>query len=210
MHQREPRETDWMHFLRILGLSKPKSKGHVKLFGPNKLEFKKQNPFLQSAPRYLPSNPDPPDCNKEVPKTRALWSAPEFSRPPQSCAVAIALSNNGGCTSNWPDFVGIVLLLLINLVIGFYKERGAANANKALMDLLASKAKVRHNGKWSGIEFTNFVPGDTFAFKIDFVPTYYCLARVIDAQINQTTHKQFFSCLKRRPVSSAFCEYTLN
>ncbi|KAF8760051.1 Cation transporter/ATPase, N-terminus [Rhizoctonia solani] len=107
--------------------------------------------WLLSAALWSVCNPDPPDCNKEVPKTGALWSAPEFSRPPQSCAVAIALSNNGGCTSNWPDFVGIVLLLLINLVIGFYKERGAANANEALMDLLASKAKVRHNGAvdWS-------------------------------------------------------------
>jgi magnesium-transporting ATPase (P-type) len=52
---------------------------------------------------------------------------------------------------DWEDFVGIVLLLLINSAIGFYEERNAGNAVKALMDSLAPKAKVRRNGSWSEV-----------------------------------------------------------
>jgi len=48
--------------------------------------------------------------------------------------VAIALSNGGGKPPDWPDFVGIVLLLLTNSAIGFYEARNAGNAVKALMD----------------------------------------------------------------------------
>ena len=72
--------------------------------------------------------------------------------------VAIALSNGGGKPPNWPDFVGIVLLLLINSTIGFYEERNAGNAVKALMDSLAPKAKVKRDGQWKEIESADLVP----------------------------------------------------
>ena len=36
--------------------------------------------------------------------------------------VAIALSDGGGCVPKWGDFVGIILLLLTDLAIGFYEE----------------------------------------------------------------------------------------
>ena len=62
--------------------------------------------------------------------------------------VAIALSNGEHRPPDWQDFVGIVTLLLINSAIGFYEERNAGNAVKALMDSLAPKAKVKRNGKW--------------------------------------------------------------
>ncbi|KAJ7805570.1 hypothetical protein B0H14DRAFT_1594167 [Mycena olivaceomarginata] len=48
--------------------------------------------------------------------------------------VAIAFSNGEGRAPDWEDFVGIALLLFINSAIGFYEERGAGNAVKALMD----------------------------------------------------------------------------
>ena len=59
-----------------------------------------------------------------------------------AAAVAIILSNGQGTPPDWPDFVGIVLLLFINSSIGFYEERNAGNTVKALMDSLAPKAKV--------------------------------------------------------------------
>ncbi|KIJ24485.1 hypothetical protein M422DRAFT_785858 [Sphaerobolus stellatus SS14] len=43
---------------------------------------------------------------------------------------------------DWEDFVGIVALLFINSAIGFYEERNAGNAVKALMDSLAPKARI--------------------------------------------------------------------
>ena len=44
-------------------------------------------------------------------------------------------------------FVGIILLLFINSVIGFYGERDAGDAVKALMGSLSPKGHVRHDGK---------------------------------------------------------------
>ena len=100
--------------------------------------------------------------------------------------VAIALSNGGGSPPDWQDFVGIVLLLLINSSIGFYEERGAGNAVKALMDSLAPKAKVRRDGSWMEIESANLVPGDMISFKIgDIVPADCRLTEAIDISIDQ-------------------------
>ncbi|CAF1478081.1 unnamed protein product [Didymodactylos carnosus] len=56
--------------------------------------------------------------------------------------VAIALSNGGGQPPDWEDFVGIILLLLANSIIGFYEQRNAGNAVKELMKTLAPTAKV--------------------------------------------------------------------
>ena len=100
--------------------------------------------------------------------------------------VAIALSNGGGRGPDWEDFVGIVLLLLINSAIGFYEERGAGNAVKALMDSLAPKAKVKRNGSWLEIESAELVPGDMISFKIgDVVPGDCRLTEAINVSIDQ-------------------------
>jgi len=74
--------------------------------------------------------------------------------------VAIALSNGQGRPPDWQDFVGIVLLLLINSTIGFVEERNAGNAVKALMDSLAPKARVKRGGAWKEIEVSFFAGGD--------------------------------------------------
>lgn len=72
--------------------------------------------------------------------------------------VAIALSNGQGRPPDWQDFVGIVLLLLINSTIGFVEERNAGNAVKALMDSLAPKARVKRGGAWKEIEVGRMSP----------------------------------------------------
>lgn len=48
-----------------------------------------------------------------------------------------------GKPTDWPDFVGIVVLLLINSTISFIEENNAGNAAAALMASLAPKTKVR-------------------------------------------------------------------
>ncbi|KAF8761374.1 plasma membrane H -transporting ATPase [Rhizoctonia solani] len=147
------------------GLSESESKRRIELFGPNKLESKEQNPFLQ----FL----------------GFMWNPLSWVME-GAALVAIALSNGGGRAPDWPDFVGIVLLLLINSAIGFYEERGAGNAVKALMDSLAPKAKVRRDGKWSEIESADLVPGDMVAFKIgDVVPADCRLTEAINVSIDQ-------------------------
>lgn len=87
---------------------------------------------------------------------------------------------------DWQDFVGIVLLLLINSSIGFYEEHNAGNAVKALMDSLAPKARVRRDGAWGEIESATLVPGDFIAFKIgDIVPADCRLTEAINVSIDQ-------------------------
>jgi len=100
--------------------------------------------------------------------------------------VAIALSNGNGQPPDWEDFIGIVLLLFVNSAIGFYEERNAGNAVKALMDSLAPKAKVKRNGTWSEIESADLVPGDMISFKIgDIVPADCRLTEAINVSIDQ-------------------------
>ena len=94
--------------------------------------------------------------------------------------VAIALSNGGDEPPDWPDFVGILLLLLINATIGYIEKYRAGNAVKALMESLAPECRVkRNNGSWSTIEATQLVPGDIIAIKLgNVVPAD---ARIISA-----------------------------
>lgn len=47
-----------------------------------------------------------------------------------------------GKPTDWPDFVGIVVLLFINSTISFIEENNAGNAAAALMASLAPKTKV--------------------------------------------------------------------
>ena len=100
--------------------------------------------------------------------------------------VAIVLSNGDGQPPDWEDFIGIVLLLFINSTIGFFEERNAGNAVKALMDSLAPKAKVRRNGTWTEIDSAGLVPGDMISFKIgDIVPADCRLTESINVSIDQ-------------------------
>ena len=47
-----------------------------------------------------------------------------------------------GKPPDWQDFLGIVVLLLINSTISFYEENNAGNAAATLMAGLALKTKV--------------------------------------------------------------------
>jgi len=85
--------------------------------------------------------------------------------------VAIALANGGGRPPDWEDFVGILLLLLANSIIGFIEQHNAGNAVKALMKSLAPEAKVKRNNQWKVIDAAELVPGDIISIKLgDIIP----------------------------------------
>lgn len=85
--------------------------------------------------------------------------------------VAIALSNGDNRPPDYPDFIGIVILLFANATIGFLEERQAGNAVKALMDALAPECKVRRDGQWKTLEACELVPGDIISIKLgDVIP----------------------------------------
>ncbi|KAI6000304.1 hypothetical protein F5J12DRAFT_845193 [Pisolithus orientalis] len=147
------------------GLSTDEAQRRLDIFGPNKLEQEEQNAILQ----FL----------------SFMWNPLSWVME-GAALVAIALSNGGGLPPDWEDFVGIILLLIINSTIGFYEERNAGNAVKALMDSLAPKAKVKRNGQWQEIESANLVPGDMISFKIgDIVPADCRLTESINVSIDQ-------------------------
>ena len=56
---------------------------------------------------------------------------------------------------HWPDFTIILILLLSNVIVGFWEEHQAGNAIEALKAKLAIKARVRRD---SVLRF-NHLPG---------------------------------------------------
>ncbi|GKD59457.1 ATPase 8-like protein, partial [Tanacetum coccineum] len=98
------------------------------IFGPNKLEEKKENKLL----KFL----------------GFMWNP--LSWVMEAAAImAIVLANEGGKPPDWQDFVGITtLLLIINSTISFIEENNVGNAAEALMVGLAPKTKVIRDGKW--------------------------------------------------------------
>jgi H+-transporting ATPase len=165
------------------GLTSEEAHRRLEIFGPNKLEHEEQNPFLQVHILNLSALAVP---------AKILFQFLSFMWNPLSwvmeaaALVAIVLSNGEHRAPDWQDFVGIVTLLLINSSIGFYEERNAGNAVKALMDSLAPKAKVKRDGNWKEVESAELVPGDMISFKIgDIVPADCRLTEAVNVSIDQ-------------------------
>ena len=132
------------------GLTSAEGEKRLQIFGLNKLEEKSESKFL----KFL----------------GFMWNP--LSWVMEAAAImAIALANGGGKPADWQDFVGIVVLLIINSTISFVEENNAGNAAAALMAGLAPKTKVLRDGKWSEQEAAILVPGDLISIKLgDIVP----------------------------------------
>ncbi|CAI0376445.1 unnamed protein product [Linum tenue] len=132
------------------GLTGDEGANRLQVFGPNKLEEKKESKFL----KFL----------------GFMWNP--LSWVMEAAAImALALANGGGRPPDWQDFVGIVTLLFINSTISFVEENNAGNAAAALMAGLAPKTKVLRDGRWTEQEAAILVPGDIISIKLgDIVP----------------------------------------
>ncbi|WRX33007.1 Cation-transporting P-type ATPase [Theobroma cacao] len=103
------------------GLTTEEGANRLQVFGPNKLEEKKESKFL----KFL----------------GFMWNP--LSWVMEAAAImAIALANGDGRPPDWQDFVGIIVLLFINSTISFIEENNAGNAAAALMANLAPKTKI--------------------------------------------------------------------
>ncbi|TKY73078.1 ATPase 8 [Spatholobus suberectus] len=132
------------------GLTSAEGEKRLQIFGPNKLEEKKESKLL----KFL----------------GFMWNPLSWV---MECAaiMAIVLANGGGKPPDWQDFTGIVVLLIINSTISFIEENNAGNAAAALMAGLAPKTKVLRDGKWGEEEAAILVPGDVISIKLgDIVP----------------------------------------
>ncbi|PKU64560.1 plasma membrane ATPase 4 isoform X1 [Dendrobium catenatum] len=132
------------------GLTSSDGELRLQLFGPNKLEEKEESKLL----KFL----------------GFMWNP--LSWVMESAALmAIILANGGGKPPDWQDFVGIVVLLIINSTISFIEENNAGNAAAALMAGLAPKTKVLRDGRWSEQDAAILVPGDIISIKLgDIIP----------------------------------------
>ncbi|XP_068645400.1 ATPase 9, plasma membrane-type [Aristolochia californica] len=132
------------------GLTSDEGEQRLQIFGPNKLEEKTENKLL----KFLGFMWNPLSWVMEI-----------------AALMAIGLANGGGKPPDFPDFVGIVVLLIINSTISFIEENNAGNAAAALMAGLAPKAKVLRDGRWGEKDAAILVPGDIISIKLgDIVP----------------------------------------
>ncbi|CAE5964763.1 unnamed protein product [Arabidopsis arenosa] len=132
------------------GLTSDEGQTRLEIFGPNKLEEKKESKVL----KFLGFMWNPLSWVMEL-----------------AAIMAIALANGGGRPPDWQDFVGITVLLIINSTISFIEENNAGNAAAALMAGLAPKTKLLRDGKWSEQEAAILVPGDIISIKLgDIIP----------------------------------------
>ncbi|KAF8658543.1 hypothetical protein HU200_059001 [Digitaria exilis] len=132
------------------GLTSNDGANRLQIFGPNKLEEKKESKLL----KFL----------------GFMWNP--LSWVMEAAAImAIVLANGGGRPPDWQDFVGIVTLLFINSTISFIEENNAGNAAAALMASLAPQTKLLRDGKWSEQDAAILVPGDIISIKLgDIIP----------------------------------------
>ena len=132
------------------GLSSDEGAKRLEIFGPNKLEEKKDNKFL----KFL----------------GFMWNPLSWVME-MAAIMAIVLANGGGKAPDWQDFLGIVVLLIINSTVSFIEENNAGNAAAALMAGLAPKTKVLRDGKWGEQDAAILVPGDLISVKLgDIIP----------------------------------------
>lgn len=70
---------------------------------------------------------------------------------------------------HWADLAIILVLLVINAGVGFWKEHQAENAAAALKETLAQKARVRREGAWREVEARELVKGDVVKLDIGMI-----------------------------------------
>jgi H+-transporting ATPase len=88
-----------------------------------------------------------------------------------SALIVIIVSNGGGKPPDWQVFIGILLLILSNSIIGFVRQRNTAYAIRKIMNSSALIGKVKRNGEWKVVEADELVPGDIICFKSgDVIP----------------------------------------
>ena len=132
------------------GLTQAEAQKRLTQYGPNEIEERKSNAFLKFLTYF--------------------WGP-----IPWMIEAAVILS---AVARHWPDFGIILVLLLANAVVGFWEEREAGNAIQALKAKLATKARVKRDGKWVTPAARELVPGDVIRLCLgDIVPAD---ARLLD------------------------------
>jgi H+-transporting ATPase len=141
------------------GLSSAEAQERLEKYGYNEIEEKKTHPLLKFLSYF--------------------WGP-----IPLMIVVAALLS---AVLRHWTDVGVILLLLVVNAVVGFREEHQADSAIAALKKKLALKAKVKREGKWTGIAARELVPGDIIRLRIgDIIPADARLLEGDPVQVDQS------------------------
>uniref|UniRef100_A0A5B6YYH1 Plasma membrane ATPase n=2 Tax=Davidia involucrata TaxID=16924 RepID=A0A5B6YYH1_DAVIN len=166
------------------GLSSEEGANRLQIFGPNKLEEKKESKIL----KFL----------------GFMWNPLSWVME-AAALMAIALANGDGKPPDWQDFVGIFALLVINSTISFIEENNAGNAAAALMAGLAPKTKVLRDGRWSEQEAAILVPGDIISIKLgDIIPADARLLEGDPLKVDQSALTGESLPVTKNPYSEVF------
>jgi H+-transporting ATPase len=88
---------------------------------------------------------------------------------------------------HWEDFIIIIVLLLMNVVVGFWEEYQAGNAIEALKSNLALKARVKRDNEWKVVPARTLVPGDLIRLRLgDVIPADAKLYEGDPVQVDQS------------------------
>nr|XP_027082091.1 plasma membrane ATPase 1-like isoform X2 [Coffea arabica] len=148
------------------GLSSDEVRARLGVFGYNKLEEKKESKIL----KFL----------------GFMWNPLSWVME-AAAIIAIAVPRGEKKEVDYQDFVGILILLLINSTISFMEENNAGNAAAALMARLAPKAKVLRDGNWNEEDASVLVPGDIISIKLgDIIPADARLLKGDPLKIDQS------------------------
>ncbi|KAG6502333.1 hypothetical protein ZIOFF_042225 [Zingiber officinale] len=165
------------------GLTSEEGANRLQIFGPNKLEGKRENKIL----KFLGVMWNPLSCVMEM-----------------ASVMAIALANGGGKSPNWQDFVGIIILLVVNSTINFIEENNAGNA-AASMAGVARKTKVLRDGRWTEQDVAILVPGDIISIKLgDIVPADVRLLEGDALKIDQSALTGEYLPVTKKPGDEVF------
>lgn len=125
------------------GLTEAEAQKRLARYGPNRIEEKEVNPLLAFLKYFW-------------------WPIPWMIE------VAAVLS---GVLRHLADLAIILVPLVANSVVGFWKERQAGNAIAALKANLAIRARVKRDGKWVTPAASELLPGDVIRVRLgDIVP----------------------------------------
>ena len=82
----------------------------------------------------------------------------QFKSPITLLLIAAALLSMG--LGDFTDAVIILIIILISSMLGFWQEKGAANAVDELLKMVQIKCRILRDGKESDLPVENTVPGD--------------------------------------------------
>ena len=159
------------------GLTQAEAQKRLTQYGPNEIEEKKNNPFLQFLTYF--------------------WGP-----IPWMIEAAVILS---AVARHWPDFGIILVLLLANAVVGFWEEHQAGNAIAALKAKLAVTTRVKRDGKWTTPAPRELVPGDVIRLRLgDIVPADARLLEGDSVEVDQSALTGESLPATRKPGEAVF------